>query len=387
MRLIEFIEKETTESYQHVAIIAIVSGIANALLLAIINHATEAVANDKDLTQYFILYLLAFALFIYGQWFAFEKAILAIEDAVYNIRIRLTRKVEQVELGFIEKMGNNNLYARLTQSDTLIAQSIPHITWATQVSVLLVSSLLYLAFISPLSFFITLFAISIAVVIFLYHIRFVQKSLKIVKKRQSEYFKSISHLVNGFKEIKLNKQKSDDLLEKIAETSEETKRIKSAVGKHEVKTNGFGRTFIYALLPILVFIVPSYSAEHSEDIFKISTIMLFITGPITILVTVLPVLTRVNIAIDDLFSLEAEMDKAIAQESVGDIDKFSDFKEIDLNKLHFTYPNGDAGFSVGPFDEHISKGELLFIVGGNGSGKSTFLKLLTGLYFPAQGNI
>jgi putative ATP-binding cassette transporter len=35
----------------------------------------------------------------------------------------------------------------------------------------------------------------------------------------------------------------------------------------------------------------------------------------------------------------------------------------------------------------IKKGEMVFIVGGNGSGKSTFLKMLTGLYYPSAGSV
>jgi putative ATP-binding cassette transporter len=39
----------------------------------------------------------------------------------------------------------------------------------------------------------------------------------------------------------------------------------------------------------------------------------------------------------------------------------------------------------GRLDVTIRTGELVFIIGGNGSGKSTFVKVLTGLYLPQQG--
>jgi putative ATP-binding cassette transporter len=42
---------------------------------------------------------------------------------------------------------------------------------------------------------------------------------------------------------------------------------------------------------------------------------------------------------------------------------------------------------VGPIDAEIQRGEILFLIGGNGSGKTTFLKLFTALYRPTQGAI
>src|SRR5262249_23544680 len=42
---------------------------------------------------------------------------------------------------------------------------------------------------------------------------------------------------------------------------------------------------------------------------------------------------------------------------------------------------------VGPLDFTLRSGELVFITGGNGSGKSTFLKVLASLYKPDSGEI
>src|SRR6266851_5760672 len=40
----------------------------------------------------------------------------------------------------------------------------------------------------------------------------------------------------------------------------------------------------------------------------------------------------------------------------------------------------DAVFQVGPIDFTLLSGDLVFITGGNGSGKSTFLKLLAAIF-------
>lgn len=392
MRLIQFIEKETTKPYKQILLIVTIAGIANSLLLGIVNHATQAVADNEDLTQYFLLYMITFALFLYGQWFAFERAIITIEDAIYNVRIRLTRKIQQVELPFMEEKGSNRLYARFTQSDTLISQAIPQITGAAQMSVLLVFSFLYLAYISPLSFLISMAGILISAFVFLSRTRRIKGLLREVQKKEVNYFKSISHLINGFKEIKINQQKGKDILQNIATQSAEIESIKIEVGKQESRLWGHGRILVYTLLPILIFVVPSISEIHTDDIYKISSTILFITGPIAILINIMPVLNRVHLSIEELVQLEEEMDKAIAsEEPLYNNHVFPGFEKIKMKGVSFSYPDScpekGLDFLAGPFDEHIVRGELLFIIGGNGSGKSTFIKLLTGLYYPDKGDI
>lgn len=152
---------------------------------------------------------------------------------------------------------------------------------------------------------------------------------------------------------------------------------------------GFGRLFIYLLLPIALFAIPSFSHEPARNLYMISALLLFLMGPVTIITAVVPLLSRVQFALDDLVALERDMDAAIAQSKGSDSTDLalSDFRSIVVEDLRFTFPGQQEAFSVGPFDQVINRGELLFIIGGNGSGKSTFLKLLVGLYYPRRGCI
>jgi putative pyoverdin transport system ATP-binding/permease protein len=60
-----------------------------------------------------------------------------------------------------------------------------------------------------------------------------------------------------------------------------------------------------------------------------------------------------------------------------------------MRNITFRYVDkfSDAAFTIGPIDFTLRPGELVFITGGNGSGKSTFLRVLAGLYPPASGDI
>jgi putative ATP-binding cassette transporter len=65
------------------------------------------------------------------------------------------------------------------------------------------------------------------------------------------------------------------------------------------------------------------------------------------------------------------------------------FRQIELRKVEFSYIDkwSEAVFKSGPINFALSSGDLVFITGGNGSGKSTFFKLLAGFYKPDSGEI
>jgi putative ATP-binding cassette transporter len=52
-----------------------------------------------------------------------------------------------------------------------------------------------------------------------------------------------------------------------------------------------------------------------------------------------------------------------------------------------TYAYDQDGFAIGPIDLTLRPGEIVFVAGGNGTGKTTLVKLLSGLYTPRSGTI
>ena len=55
--------------------------------------------------------------------------------------------------------------------------------------------------------------------------------------------------------------------------------------------------------------------------------------------------------------------------------------------LEFSKNKGNIDFQLGPLNLWFKRGDIIFIVGGNGSGKTSLLKLIAGLYQPSSGNI
>jgi len=63
------------------------------------------------------------------------------------------------------------------------------------------------------------------------------------------------------------------------------------------------------------------------------------------------------------------------------------FKSLQIDHVSFTYYDRDGAilYRFGPVTLTLFQHETLFIIGDNGCGKSTLIKLLTGLYQPSAG--
>ncbi|HEY9712767.1 MAG TPA: ATP-binding cassette domain-containing protein, partial [Chroococcales cyanobacterium] len=101
---------------------------------------------------------------------------------------------------------------------------------------------------------------------------------------------------------------------------------------------------------------------------------------------------RSSLSVDKLRQLTAREQLAVAVEADAKLkDQVPKNIETSLRfkAVEYKYEDTDdeVGFKFGPINLTIHARELLFITGGNGSGKTTFGKILCGLYPPSGGEI
>lgn len=65
---------------------------------------------------------------------------------------------------------------------------------------------------------------------------------------------------------------------------------------------------------------------------------------------------------------------------------FDNVNSIEFKNVNFTYPNAEKR-TINNMSFKVNKGENIAIVGENGAGKTTAIKLLCGLYYPTEGDI
>ncbi len=299
-------------------------------------------------------------------------------------------KIRFTELLPFENIDKSYLYSRVTQDTNFISQSALIIINVCQSFSIIVFCLIYIAWLSKMAFVITLVTILAAVLIYLSYRKETDRLLRESTKKDTELFGCLSHILDGFKEIKLNKQKNDDLFNHYKEIADSTEEIKVKTGIKFASDMIFSQVVFYVLIATIVFLLPVLINTYASVVIKTVMVSLFLIGPLEFVVGSISIIARANMAVDNLYELENRLDNVSDSDAEYDLKDQLDFsREISLENITFSYVDtlGKALFTLGPISLSIKRGEILFIVGGNGSGKSTLLKLLTGLYYPTQGDI
>ena len=392
MNLLKLYKNESTVSGTPVLVMAVISGIAQGALLGIITTAASTASYESLNFRFFLLFVIAFAIVVVGKRYALRRSTFIAEGIIRRIRLRIADKIRNSELLFLENIGKTEIYTRLTYNTNLISESTVLIVNACQSAIVLFFCLFYIAVLSKTAFFITIVAIFAAISSYILQQDKIDKEIHETAEKESLFFEMLSQTLDGFKEIKMNRKKSDDLFGFLKIIADETEALKIKTGYKFAMGLMFSQIFFYTLLAVIVFVLPRLDPANPALIIKLTAAILFIIGPVNLIAGSIPLFSRASIAVSILYKLEERLDEgsmAFKVEGTLPVRKIESFNEIRFDDFSFSYTDRHDVqlFTVGPINMTIQKGEVLFIVGGNGSGKSTLMKLLTGLYYPVSGSI
>ncbi|MNO41379.1 ABC transporter ATP-binding protein YojI [compost metagenome] len=119
-------------------------------------------------------------------------------------------------------------------------------------------------------------------------------------------------------------------------------------------------------------------------------VLLYMKGPLESLIANLPIISRAQIAFRRIADLSERFSSPEPHLLLEDAGKPAvALQQLELRNVEYAYPTveGSQPFTLGPVNLRIEPGEILFIVGENGCGKTSLIKLLLGLYTPSKGEV
>ncbi len=388
MKLFQRLKEESSVSVRNLIVLAGISGLSNALVLAIINAATEKIADGEESFRYLLLFIVVLAIFIVTQKRIMLIAIAEIEAILHRIRIRLADKIRQSDLEPLEAIGRSKIYASVQKETQIISQGAMTLVLVSQMLILGIFTMIYIVILSPIALILILALGAFSIGSYFRKQKQINQQLHEALDREDQLFDALTDILDGFKEVKMNRARSDELFDFTQQISQSAVELKVRTQSQFAMLGLMTQSNWYLGLGAIVFVLPRLSDTYTDVIAQVTTAILFVIGPINAIVGAFPNVVSAQVAIENVYKLESALDRSLATPKRRR-KAFLSFAQIQLEGVVFTFqdPNGDSPFTVGPIDWTIRRGELILIVGGNGSGKSTLLKVLTALYYPQQGTL
>jgi putative pyoverdin transport system ATP-binding/permease protein len=390
MSFLQLVQREMQGSLPRLLFMSGLGGISTAAVLASINAGVQSVNNGhKPSLWAATLFLVALFLFMKTQAYVTITATAEIEGIIHRLRLRIMDQIRRSELLALDGIGRARIVAAVTGDTQILTQASNMLCFTVQGAVLIFFVSIYVAYLSLAAFLLT-FVIVVGSGI-MFHLK--NRRLSAQKSESAAWerrlFDRLTDFLDGFKEVRLNSARSAELFEDAVDVSRTAANIKIRTQAETFKMIVNSQISMYVLLGAVVFVAPTLSDSlGGASISKATTALLFVVGACFGLVQSIPILLNANAAASRIEELETTL-RAAGPTELREITIPTRFETIEMHDITFRYVDkfSEAAFKIGPIDFTLHPGELVFITGGNGSGKSTFLRVLSGLYPPNAGEI
>ncbi|WP_310838829.1 cyclic peptide export ABC transporter [Herbaspirillum huttiense] len=376
-------------------LLAIIFGIASGALSIVLiqqinkslSHADSAIISLVRIVRFSFWLLMSLTTAFISQYFLNRLG----RNVLLHLRMHIANSLVHLPLPEMERLGSARISTAMVQDAQTICSAIQSFPNIVINSTVLVAALFYLASLSLkiLCVFIIFFCFGIYV-----HRQITLRSatfLKNVSSFNEGLHKDIQTLTDGMKELKLNRfRRRDFLLNDLAirvRTSADNNL--QALTLFSVASQ-WGQLVLFSTIGITIFMGRSLISVDASAISAAALTIIYLINPISILLYSSSAFERMRIALTRIASFQSCIEKStsdmLSEEDAGP-DRYP-LQCVELSSIHYQYERlGQSGFELGPIDLVIRPGEITFIVGGNGGGKSTLLKILTGLYSPSCGTL
>lgn len=369
----------------------VLSALATVVVVATISAAAEVAAKGSVSLRQAGLFLVATAIYALVQHTLMASFAREVEDIIHRLRLSLFAGIRASDLILVKRLGRAPLFAAITQSTQTISRNLPLVVIGSQQLVLVVLICVYMAFLSLTAFAFAGVFSAVIVWLHLARMKVLGDDMEAVVKDEGRLFAGLGAVIDGQKEIRLSKARSDAMVDELGMISSEVRLSKSQLKARWAREFALIQLAFYALVGLMVFVVPLLTTGFHEVAFKGTMAALFLIGPVGTVATAIPAIDEAERAMLAIRAVQSSLLDALGTqpEASEDIGFAQPPQAIALQSVLFTYrnPNGEPSFTLGPMTARFEAGTLTFITGGNGAGKSTLMQLLMALMPLQSGSL
>jgi len=314
------------------------------------------------------------------------------QKVIARLRKDLGAKVLSAPIEQIERYRTHRLIPVLTRDvDTISDFAFAFAPLAISLTTV-TGCMAYLAWLSWPIFVITLVAIGIGSGV-QYIAR--QKGLagfNAARDAEDNLQKHYSAIAEGAKELRIDRRRRHAMLTRnIQGTADFIADTHIRAINIFVVAKSLGSMLFFVVIGLTLALQSLWPSNDPAVMSGFVLVLLYMKGPLETLIGNLPILGRAQVAFRRIADLAERfsspephllLEPPVKREATATA-------HLELHDVEYAYPpvDGNEPFRVGPVNLSIEPGEILFIVGENGCGKTSLIKLLLGLYTPQRGEV
>ena len=314
---------------------------------------------------------------------AFSNAKLKSKNVLYQ-------KIQLIYLSYFEDSNNLDIFNKCLSYNETGGERLVNSTISFIRAIITLGTMTYISF----QFDWWIWIAVLVVVVFEYFSDKYLKKLgfsfsmdKIKRDREQNYYNGLPTNKNSIADIKLNSSMFF-FFEKYRSAFIKNRTHSE---KYEIKANLFALLFsipneiLFCLCYLLIGIWLLNGKASIGDYTLFFSMITSITSQLKVIITSINSFYEQSLSAK-VFNDFVENTDIFINDNIANSNKVPDIQSITFQNVSFNYP-GRPEKALDNITLSIRKGEKISIVGFNGAGKTTFLKLLTLLYHPVDGTI
>lgn len=389
--LCRFLLKEGGLARSPVLAFAILASLTRAGMVFAIND----LAATGAITAGAVLLLAAcIASTLYFSHIARVRSFRLVEAMKNRLRAHFSRRLLAANASFLARHDQGKIYSIVTQEVNRVSRASVNMIQSIEAMLLLLICAPYLFYLSWPSGIATSVAVLVGGSGYMLAQRPAQATAERASRAEWTYFDRVNDVLRGYKELRLRASRKQALQADIEGITRENRALTVSAERFYSLGQVLAQGAMMGLLTVIVVGLPVFAGAETATVLQILTIVLMTYGPIETVLGNLPAFSRAAVSKQLIDRLERDLaeDAESGADLIGtDRPSFGNIELRDVTvRLTSHVPGGGAlgdTFVTGPINLRLTPGEVVFITGGNGAGKSTFLSVLTGLRRPDSGEI
>lgn len=375
--------KPKARQYAGLFTLGVLNSVLYSSLIILLNESLRqnATSSSEKRTAFILFALVLIGAFLSRRFYQ-SRLIRFTNEVLFSLELSIVQKVVQTTYESFTRLDKEKIYTAIGDIKTIV--HFPRVVIDVfNTSTMILFSLTYMLFVHPMLAGIVLAMAALLFVVYFVQNKKISAAFETIRELENEYYRYLNDLLSGYKDIKMSSVRNQTIYEEyLQKNRKETEKLETKASIQYTNNEVLGNFAWFAILGFVIFGLPLLGKIDQQATISFTVTILYIIGPLTTLIGTLPYFSRSTTAIRRLQAFESQVQSLNVIEAAPTPPRWTqEFRSLTFRDLEYSYKDDSNKtlFHLGPLNLTIKQGETIFIVGSNGSGKSTFLLLLAGL--------